>query len=50
MSETLFKFFLSELKTVHVRCRKCGAVAEVPVDDLGRITSCPSCHVDLTDG
>lgn len=49
MSETLFKFLLSELKTVRVRCRHngCGAVVEIPTAELGHKFGnghCPVCQ------
>jgi hypothetical protein len=51
MSETLFKFLLSELGTVRVRCMSCKAVVEVPTADLARHLpdpfDCPICHKKL---
>jgi hypothetical protein len=48
MSETLFKFLLSELRFIRLRCKKanCGGVAELPVGRLQAMTGicrCPSC-------
>ena len=36
MSRKLLAFLLSELNTVRILCRKCSAVAEMPLADLGR--------------
>jgi hypothetical protein len=47
MSETLFKFLLSEINTVRVCCMGCKAVLEVPAADLTRHLTdrfdCPLC-------
>lgn len=48
MSEHLLKVLLSELSTVRVVCKKCGAVFEMPLDRLAaafRKTAqcCPFC-------
>jgi hypothetical protein len=49
MSETLFKFLLSELDTVRVRCMACNRVAEVHVDDLAAFPdgNCRFCAAPL---
>jgi hypothetical protein len=50
MSETLFKFLLSEVKLVRVTCRhkmddgsECGGVVEVPIEKLAKVIKCPVC-------
>ena len=52
MSERLFKFLLSELKTIRVHCQVpgCGVVIEVPVDQLDQkfgTMRCPVCQQQL---
>jgi hypothetical protein len=49
VSEKLFRFLLSELKTIRVICKNgvCGAIVEVPVDQAiktFRNDQCPVCH------
>jgi hypothetical protein len=50
MSETLFKFLLSEIKTIRITCERlhngqpCGGIAEIPVDRLGQEVACPVCR------
>ena len=50
MSETLFKFLLSEVQAVRVTCqrlqngRPCGASVEVPLNQLGKVRVCPACN------
>lgn len=48
MSERLFKFLLSELKLIRIRCKyeSCNAVVELPISDLEtmpEIANCPVC-------
>lgn len=46
MSETLFRFLLSQLESVRIRCGQCRGVAEVPIDKLSSAPSnirCPGC-------
>ena len=44
MSERLFKFLLTELKTVRLICPHCTGVIEVSVKELGkRFDSNPAC-------
>jgi hypothetical protein len=45
MSEKLLKLLLSDLNTIRIVCRKCGAAVEVPIDRLGNAGDvfCPGC-------
>lgn len=45
MSEKLFKFLLSELKTVRFRCVKCGTVTEMDIDKAEVRLQDPRCPV-----
>lgn len=48
MGEHIYRIELADLKTLRVRCVKCGTVTELPVDQAGRIKSrCPHCDEDL---
>lgn len=53
MSETLFKFLLSEVRAVRITCRRefsgapCGGTVEVPVARLHRVKTCPVCGEDF---
>ena len=53
MSETLFKFLLSEITAVRVLCqhqdnnKPCNAVIEVPLARLSKIGKCPVCGNEL---
>ena len=44
MSETLFRFLLSELITARVVCMKCGGIAEFPADQLDTYFGSAVCH------
>jgi hypothetical protein len=48
MSEKLLKLLLSDLNTIRIVCRHCGAAMEVPVERLGNAGDvfCPGCPVD----
>lgn len=55
MSEKLFKFYLSELNIIRIRCMNtgCGLVSEVPLADLDRFFrsgECPHCRGPVKDG
>jgi hypothetical protein len=43
MGEHLLRVFLDELATVRIRCKKCGAAVELPIEKLGTIDDelCP---------
>jgi hypothetical protein len=46
MSEKLFKFLLSELACLRIRCQQCGGVAEIPSAKFTtpqRGLRCPGC-------
>lgn len=48
MSELILRILLSEIKTVRVICRSCGAIVEVEVADIPRRFengACPFCQV-----
>lgn len=54
MSETLFKFFLSEVKKLRLVCQReeCKSTTEVPLEKLksGDATfKCPVCHREYFD-
>lgn len=49
MSERLFKFLLSELSLVRIRCQssECRGIVEVPIEELGikyHSGRCPLCN------
>jgi hypothetical protein len=48
MSEKLLKLLLSDLTSIRIVCRKCGAAVEVPIDRLGNAGDvyCPGCPRD----
>jgi hypothetical protein len=48
MSEKCFKFLLSELKNVRIRCHTCQAVVEIPIEQLHQRFSSGFCHVCQT--
>jgi predicted Zn finger-like uncharacterized protein len=46
MSETLFRFLLSEMKTLRITCKNCKAAAEAPLEKLAARDApmrCPVC-------
>lgn len=53
MSEHIIRFLLSEIKTVRVVCKKCGAVIETPIEKAGDALAsgrrCRFCNNDLGD-
>jgi hypothetical protein len=52
VSRHLLAILLSELKTVRVKCKKCGAIAELPLDKLGDVLNegqCRFCKEGLHD-
>jgi hypothetical protein len=55
MSETLFKFLLSEVQAVRVTCQHkqngqvCGATVEVPLSQLDKVQTCPVCGNSFVD-
>ena len=48
MSEKLLKLLLSDLRTIRIVCRKCGAAVEIPIDCIGNTGEvfCPGCPTD----
>lgn len=47
MSEHLLKILLTELRTVRIRCKSCGSVVEMPVENLAtrfQGVACPLCR------
>lgn len=55
MTKKLFSFLVSELKTVRVICknRVCGAITELPVEQVERVfqdPKCPVCGMHLSGG
>jgi hypothetical protein len=49
MSETLFRFLLTELKTARVICRRCNGVLEVAIEQVGSAFAirCPLCNKEF---
>ena len=49
MTEYVSYISLARLLLARIRCKACGVAVELPVDDLGKVTSCPGCRADLRD-
>jgi hypothetical protein len=54
MSEKLFKFLLSEITLLRLRCRNavCGGVSEMPIGKVGELLKrghCPFCNQPFHD-
>lgn len=50
MSETIVRFNLTELKKVRLRCTKCSAIVELPIESipvLAKDGRCYVCHETL---
>jgi hypothetical protein len=49
VSQQTLRIFLHELKTARVICQykigaaPCGTIVEVPISDLAKLTTCPTC-------
>ncbi len=52
MSEKLFKFLLSEITLIRLRCKFCGGVSEMSIERLGDLLKagkCPFCPQQFHD-
>src|SRR5437870_13180410 len=55
MSETILKILLSELQTLRIVCKSCGAVVEMRVGSFDRKGKqgemrCPGCNIEIRVG